>query len=234
MEGGQQSSFHEDADGYGTQGGTHYETLKVSRTANLTEIRASYRAALLALHPDKASSGAGGVLPSVSDGNSSIPSTDVDISRYLRVQEAWNVLRDAESRAVYDSSLARNGEKSRNTRGDACLVIGEEVLLEDMEEGVVETGETKEFWYPCRCSDFFVVGQRELEDAGWQVGEDREGVRTGEGDEGAEILKGSRDGDGDGDGKEDGAEWGRQRRSIVLPCGSCSLHIRVYFWAVCP
>lgn len=233
MEGGQQFSFHEDADGYGTQGGTHYETLKVSPTANLTEIRASYRAALLALHPDKASSGAGGVLPSVSDSNSSIPSTDVDISRYLRVQEAWNVLRDAESRAVYDSSLARNGEKSRNTRrGDACLVIGEEVLLEDMEEGVVETGETKEFWYPCRCSDFFVVGERELEDAGWQVGEDLEGAGKGEGDVGAEILKSSRD--GDGDGEEDGAEWGRQRRSIVLPCGSCSLHIRVYFWAVCP
>lgn len=230
MEGGQQSSFHEDADGYGTQGGTHYDTLKVSPTANSIEIRASYRAALLALHPDKATGGAGGVLPLHSDSNSSNPSTDVDISRYLRVQEAWNVLRDAESRAMYDSSLARNGEKRRSRNGDACLVIGEEVLLEDMEEGGGETGETKEFWYPCRCSDFFLVGQRELEDAGWQGGEDHEYVPIGEGDEGSVILKSSRD----GAGGEDGTEWGRQRRSIVLPCGSCSLHIRVYFWAMCP
>ncbi|KAG0565077.1 hypothetical protein KC19_8G162000 [Ceratodon purpureus] len=182
-------------DGYGDAAATHYQVLNVSASSTLDEIRACYRAALLAVHPDKQGS------------------KEDSSSRYLRVQEAWSVLRDAESRAEYDASVKSSGGVG------AAVVVGEEVVLEDMEECESESGGDLEYWYPCRCSDFFVVGARELQSAGMRFGEDAASVGVGSG---VDAL-----------GGDGGVDWNRQRQSIVLPCGSCSLHLRVYFWVPC-
>lgn len=150
------------AHGYGAEGANHYDVLMVSASASVEEIRASYRAALLAVHPDKVEQDDG--------------------SRLFRVQEAWSVLRDAKSRASYDASQSKL-EKN--------VIVGEEIKLEDMEESRNEKGDM-EYWYPCRCSDFFFADAREL-------------PNYGSGFQDKSML----------------------RRSILLPCGSCSLHLRV-------
>ena len=75
----------------------------------------------------------------------------------------------AESRARYDAAVKglRGGVGGKG--GDADVVVGEEVVLEDMEECESEAGDL-EYWYPCRCSDFFVVGSKELQNAGLGFG----------------------------------------------------------------
>lgn len=194
------------AHSYGEEGATHYDVLNVSPSSSLEEIRACYRAALLSVHPDK--------VGPVSENSGSVLSAR-DASRYLRVQEAWSVLRDAESRAVYDASVKslRVGVEA-GRKVDANIVVGEEIVLEEMEEDLNGTGNL-EYFYPCRCSDFFFVGARELHDAGLGLVDKNSGEP------------------GDA-GNHDGIGWGKQRQSMVLPCGSCSLHLRVHFWLPCP
>lgn len=191
---------------YGEEGATHYDVLNASPSSSLDEIRACYRAALLSVHPDK-------VVPQLEQDRNSEDAKDA--SRYHRVQEAWSVLRDAESRAVYDASVKafRSGVEG-GRKNDANIVVGEEIVLEDMEEDVNETGNS-EYWYPCRCSDFFFVGARELQEAGLGFADKNSGK--------------PRDA-----GSRDEIGWGKQRQSMVLPCGSCSLHLRVHFWVPCP
>lgn len=201
------------AHSFGEEGAkTHYDVLNVSPSSSLEEIRASYRTALLSVHPDKM-------------GSQSLlyPNLEADVrdaSRYLRVQEAWNILRDADSRALYDASVKHSREMA--SKRDLSVVVGEEIVLEEMEECMSETGNL-EYWYPCRCSDFFVVSAKELQEAGLVF------VAT---EEESMSLRPSEEFD---DARScDGIHPGRQRQSIVLPCGSCSLHLRVHFWLTCP
>lgn len=133
------------------------------------------------------------------------------------------MLRDAESRALYDGLVkaARAGGK-----GDASVVVGEEVALEDMEECVSEETGGLEYWYPCRCSDFFVVGVEELQEMGLGFKDKNSGESMVDEEVGVSRME-DRGGCG-------GVHRGTQRQSIVLPCGSCSLHLRVHFWVPCP
>lgn len=197
---------------YGEEGAmTHYEVLNASPASTLEEIRVCYRAALLSVHPDKLGSRSSQRASSGSGADGEEDAAKGASSRYLRVQKAWNVLRDAESRARYDAAVKglRGGVGGKG--GDADVVVGEEVVLEDMEECESEAGDL-EYWYPCRCSDFFVVGSKELQNAGLGFGR--------------KSSSGAFSGAAEGDGG-DGVHWDRQRQSIVLPCGSCSLHLRV-------
>lgn len=235
--------------GYGGQHGTHYDVLRVLPSSSLAEIRANYRAALLALHPDKLSSCVPShsreeilqELHSLSPGFSSnrdeelVAAAGNDMSRYLRVQVAWDVLRDSRSRAAYDALLSTQLRENLSPRDESHRVICEEVTLEEMEEGSEDELGSSEYYYSCRCSDFFVVSQRELQEAGLEsegehVDRNMHGTNVAECGDDRGGLFGRRE---EGDCAE-GIEWGRQRRSIVLPCQSCSLHLRVYFWAACP
>ena len=196
---------------YGEEGATHYDVLNASPSSTLEEIRACYRAALLSVHPDKL-----GSQNSYNPGSGFVDADGQDASGYLRVQEAWNVLRDADSRARYDASV-KSLRVGVGGKREAAVVVGEEVVLEDMEECESEAGDL-EYWYPCRCSDFFLVDARELQNAGLGFVDRSSGASSGA----VEECGG------------DGFHWDRQRQSIVLPCGSCSLHLRVYFWVSCP
>ena len=79
----------------------HYEALGVPRSADAEAIRTAWRSHAKQLHPD------------LSDGPSS--------EAFLRLQEAYDVLRDPERRASYDDTLAREAamaEAARQARGN--------------------------------------------------------------------------------------------------------------------
>ncbi|KAJ5787978.1 Heat shock protein DnaJ N-terminal [Penicillium paradoxum] len=72
-----------------------YAILGVERDARITEINAAYKRLALKHHPDKA-------------GNA-----DATIERFQQVQDAVEILRDPERRALLDSRLNENGRRSR-------------------------------------------------------------------------------------------------------------------------
>jgi curved DNA-binding protein CbpA len=75
---------------------THYEALSVSRSADAEAIRAAWRAHAKQLHPD------------LSEGGGSESS-----EAFLRLQDAYDVLRDPERRAAYDATLDREKATAR-------------------------------------------------------------------------------------------------------------------------
>lgn len=77
----------------------HYEQLGVPRTADAEAIRTAYRGLAKQLHPD------------LTDG---APAEAKDA--FLRVQEAYDVLRDPQRRAHYDYELAREAAKAAAAR----------------------------------------------------------------------------------------------------------------------
>jgi len=82
----------------------HYQALGIPRDADAEAIRAAYRAQAKELHPD------------LSEG--------VSNEAFLRLQEAYDVLRDPERRASYDDTLAREAamaEAARQAAGRPIL-----------------------------------------------------------------------------------------------------------------
>jgi len=158
---------------------THYKVLSVKEGASYEEIRTSYRSAILNSHPDK--------LQKTSE--ASKPNHE-SRERFLKVQRAWEVLSNLSSRAVYDIEL-------RALRQDA--VTADDVSLDDMM--VEDAGEALEFFYQCRCGDYFSVDSLELEKLGYVLLRDRN-----------KIFLQTPD---------------ASPASLVLPCGSCSLKVRL-------
>ncbi|WIA10373.1 hypothetical protein OEZ85_010565 [Tetradesmus obliquus] len=95
----------------------YYEVLGVNRTASNEELKAAYQQQALLLHPDKA-----GV--NSQDG-------------FQLLQQAWQVLRDPGSRAVYDHQLSQAELK-------ATVTLHDEIDLEDMDEEVQEDEQQEE------------------------------------------------------------------------------------------
>src|SRR5258708_29011788 len=81
----------------------HYEALGVPRSADAEAIRTAWRAHAKQLHPD------------LSEG----PSNEA----FLRLQEAYDVLRDPERRAHYDDTLARQAATEQAARQAAYRPI---------------------------------------------------------------------------------------------------------------
>ncbi|PNT68271.1 hypothetical protein BRADI_3g38110v3 [Brachypodium distachyon] len=98
---------------------TYYEVLSVNEGATYDEIRAGYRFAILNVHPDKSQANPDSLVPSGKQGE------------FLSAQKAWEVLRDPNSRAVYDKQLqtSRCGDYfsiSSCDLGEMGIVIGED------------------------------------------------------------------------------------------------------------
>lgn len=158
---------------------THYDVLYVKEDASYEEIRTSYRSAILNYHPDKLQK------------KSETASPDHELrERFLKVQRAWEILSNSNSRAIYDSEL-------RASRQDT--VVADDISLEDMT--VEDTGEAMELFYQCQCGDYFFVDSLELGKMGYSLLRD-----------GNKILLQTLD---------------ASPASVVLPCGSCSLKVRV-------
>lgn len=164
---------------------THYDVLSVREDASYSEIRAGYRAAILSSHPDKL--------------HGKLDVSDLQHKqeeKFLEVQKAWEVLSDSKSRANYDREL----QASRQV----VEVVDDEVKLGDMAMETLD--DIQEFFYQCRCGDYFLITSSELGEMGISLHESGVEIQTS-----AELLP----------------------SSVLLPCGSCSLKIRLIIDANC-
>ena len=135
---------------------TFYNVLSVDESASYEEIRANYRAAVLSLHPDKIKS------------KQAIQDPDEVRERFVKIQEAWEVLGDRESRAAYDKEL-------KSTKSDPP-VYAHEIEMKDL--GFRDCGDALELVFPCRCGDFFSVSSDDLGEMGFRL-------------EGSRVLRGT-------------------------------------------
>eukprot|EP00250_Pteridium_aquilinum_P007979 c17577_g1_i1 orf=58-636(+) len=188
---------------------THYDVLGVAEDAAYAEIRSSYLSSLLALHPDKQQQNA-----------------PLSSARFLRLQEAWDALRHPQSRSSYDRHLA-------SSRLFLDASVAEDVLLEEMNRDCEEAEAEATYMYPCRCGDFFAVSSQELDDLGFcrePIKQDERGScrRTAFKDDFEEqaSLTSLQDRNIP---DQDQHQRTHHSRSLILPCGSCSLHIRLLF-----
>ncbi|MBP5587561.1 MAG: DnaJ domain-containing protein [Treponema sp.] len=77
----------------------YYKILGVSRNATLSEIRRAYRSRVKELHPDKSG-------------------TSETSEEFAKVVQAYKVLSDAKSRAIFDSSLFTNVRAHRHKKAE--------------------------------------------------------------------------------------------------------------------
>lgn len=106
-----------------------YAVLAIDERATAEQIKAAYRSKLLAVHPDKVGESAGAA-------------TELE-----RLQAAFRVLSDADSRSAFDSQRSARQSKGIN----AGLVP-----LRQFEETTARDG-SRVFTLPCRCGDVFEV-----------------------------------------------------------------------------
>ncbi|KAH7338841.1 DnaJ domain-containing protein [Rhizoctonia solani] len=127
----------------------HYTVLGLSRDATTTEIRRSYRAALLRTHPDKQ-----GQIYQESDSAG---------AAILQIQDAYRILSDPALRTEYDQLLKRGGGRVALTK--VAQRPANEVSLDEFteEELLGSSRESSRWVYPCRCGNQFVIVEEELE-----------------------------------------------------------------------
>ncbi|CAB9504354.1 DnaJ homolog subfamily B member 9 [Seminavis robusta] len=114
-----------DALGRGTHNNTLYDILEVPPTATFDAIKKSYQSLARKLHPDKRND-------------------DRDDAAFLKLQKAWECLRDPISRKDYDAELFRaqsQKSKSQKVEKDEWELVEEE-----------ESGELSHV-YTCRCGE---------------------------------------------------------------------------------
>ncbi|KAI9207711.1 DnaJ domain-containing protein [Polychytrium aggregatum] len=117
---------------------THYAALGVPEDASADEIKRAYQALVLQLHPDKQ--------------NAAInPSADA-ADRFLKIQRAWETLKDVDQRRQYDAELKDRSQKYIGPI-DADVDIDEMQYDED----------TRSFVFPCRCGGLYVATEANLE-----------------------------------------------------------------------
>jgi curved DNA-binding protein CbpA len=95
---------------------THYQILKVSANASASAIKDAYHAAARRHHPDKQKH-----RQQPEDSSASALLTSA-LQHFLAIQKAWECLRDAERRRLYDQSLALQATKVQRHRLNAVLV----------------------------------------------------------------------------------------------------------------
>ncbi|KAJ3013353.1 DnaJ sub C member 24, partial [Thoreauomyces humboldtii] len=139
---------------------THYEVLDVTPTAHLIDIKRHYQKLVLEYHPDKAPKDASPTLLSHLT------------AHFRRIVSAWEVLQDAESRAVYDQELLTSSSLGEGPRRAGAGIVHAEVDLDAMEyeehgegEGEGEGGGSgARFVTACRCGGRYAVTEMELEE----------------------------------------------------------------------
>uniref|UniRef100_K3WAS9 Diphthamide biosynthesis protein 3 n=1 Tax=Globisporangium ultimum (strain ATCC 200006 / CBS 805.95 / DAOM BR144) TaxID=431595 RepID=K3WAS9_GLOUD len=153
---------------------SHYEALDVHPKSSLEEIRRAYHRAARQHHPDKRSA------PAAADDDAAVVETRVETGteativadgaiasdhRFLRIQEAYETLRDAEKRAQYDNKIAQ--EEVLRKRDGEDVRIADEVSVADMTKEVLhddENGDEVIYSHQCRCGDVYEIAEDELLD----------------------------------------------------------------------
>ncbi|KAE8905619.1 hypothetical protein PF005_g4518 [Phytophthora fragariae] len=127
-----------------------YEVLGLAATCSADDVRRAYHQAARRCHPDK---------------RSSDPIKE-DEQQFLRVQEAYETLRNAELRRQYDAKLQQS-ELVRK-REQEVVVVSDDVPLADMQREVLPGEGSDEdevfFTHQCRCGDVYEITEDELQD----------------------------------------------------------------------
>ncbi|RIA88216.1 hypothetical protein C1645_775532 [Glomus cerebriforme] len=125
---------------------TYYEILEVSdENVSIEQIKQQYQKLLLLHHPDKA----GFIMNNVDE---CVKSNDNKESKVEFIIEAWKVLKDPESRKIYDDKLTAMRLKQDG-------IYNADIDLDDMEYNE----ETKLYSLPCRCSGNYIITEQDLE-----------------------------------------------------------------------
>lgn len=109
---------------------SYYTILGVNESASFEEIKNSYQELIKLYHPDK-------------------QMEDASTEKFIKVNEAWNVLRDEKLRKEYDSTLFQH-----NLREVPLIYAELKVNQLDFKEGIC--------YYPCRCGNFFQINKTEV------------------------------------------------------------------------
>lgn len=112
-----------------------YEVLEVSHNASQEEIKKSYQELIRKHHPDK---NAG---------------DEVNLHLFLKIDEAYKVLKDPLTKKEYDSKLFQ--EKAR------CQMIIHDTV--DRTEFVYDENE-EVFYHVCKCGDWYILDESSLEE----------------------------------------------------------------------
>lgn len=144
---------------------SYYEVLGLARDCSPEEIRRAYHREARKHHPDRQPVAAAGET-SDADGAADTAEATVDDDAFLLVQESYETLRDAASRAAYDQQLAR--DEFCIQRDVTDIRVSEEVRLSKMSREVLDEGDDEEeeviYTHTCRCGDVYEITSEELED----------------------------------------------------------------------
>lgn len=111
----------------------YYEILEVSENSTQDEIRKAYQNLILKYHPDK--------------------QNEINSDKYLLIDEAWKILRDPETRKIYNAEMLQ-------TKFNENPIIFDSLVLSDFSYDE----ENDEYFYICRCGGVYIVPD-ELRDA---------------------------------------------------------------------
>lgn len=114
---------------------SHYEVLRVAPDATLEEIRRSYQSLALRFHPDKV-------------GSRDQPKNDENDENncFIRIDEAWKVLRDDETRRMYDAELMQRACREKYFVNE---VLSRSEFRHEQEEDY--------YYHTCRCGGLYVL-----------------------------------------------------------------------------
>lgn len=82
---------------------THYDTLGVSKSASIDEIKTAYRKLCMKYHPDVASSS------SSSSSRTGAQSSSSNVNKFKRISEAYSILGNDTKRRRYDFDMSESG-----------------------------------------------------------------------------------------------------------------------------
>ena len=108
----------------------YYQTLHCDRTASDEVLKKSYQQLALSYHPDKGGCG--------------------NEEKFHKIQKAWSILRDSQTRKQYDAMLACYESDD--------LLLFNTITLSDMKLDSTENV----YCYECRCSGIYFLDACEL------------------------------------------------------------------------
>ncbi len=140
-------------------GSTHYDVLCIARSANIAEVKASYRHLLLKSHPDKRST-----LRPETKGNDELQVGDISA-----IKEAYRVLSSSGLREAYDASLAQDESNLSVPHSRPAHVVS----LEDFEPQLLDNPSVDcvaSWSYPCRCGSLYIFTEEDLDNENHVIG----------------------------------------------------------------
>ena len=135
----------------GAANSTYYDTLEIPSTAGFNEIKSAYQRMARLLHPDKQS------LHNNKQKNKAQNINNNEEEAFLKLQKAWECLRDPQSRKEYDLLL----HKTEIGKASKSIPVShkEWEFVEDEETG--DLG----YIYTCRCGEDIWIQKEEFEKA---------------------------------------------------------------------